>query len=98
MVSILFGGIIGILSKSQMAATSITIPFMMILAFLPMISMFNDKVKLYSQFLYTQQMNNIISNISETVVLPSNLGFILLNAIIAFFVFLLVYHKYGLEQ
>ena len=98
MVSILFGGIIGILSKSQMAATSITIPFMMILAFLPMISMFNDKVKLYSQFLYTQQMNNIISNISETVVLPSNLGFILLNAIIVFFVFLLVYHKYGLEQ
>ncbi len=53
-ISIVAGACIGIYSKNQMSATSVVMPVMMLLAFLPMLSMFNNNIaKVARLFLYT---------------------------------------------
>ena len=44
-ISMLAGATIGVFSKNQMMATSLTVPVMMIFSFLPMLSMFNNSIK-----------------------------------------------------
>lgn len=43
LISLLLGAAIGVRSKGQMAATSIAVPVMMVLSFLPMLASFNEK-------------------------------------------------------
>lgn len=43
-ISMIAGACIGIYSKNQISATSLVVPLMMVLAFLPMLAMFNDKI------------------------------------------------------
>ena len=43
-LSELTGAVIGLFSRNQMTATSISVPVMMVIAFLPMLSMFNDTI------------------------------------------------------
>lgn len=51
-ISMLAGAAIGVYSKNQMIATSLTVPIMMIFSFLPMLSMFNNSIKKIAKFLY----------------------------------------------
>lgn len=44
LTSLLIGAAIGTWSKTQMMATSITVPVMMIFSFMPMLSMFNNTI------------------------------------------------------
>ena len=57
-LSELTGAVIGIFSRNQMTATSISVPVMMLLAFLPMLSMFNDTIKSVAQMTYSQQIRH----------------------------------------
>lgn len=54
-VSTLVGAAVGICCKNQMNATSVSVPFMLIFSFVPMLSMFNERIKDIAQFLDTQQ-------------------------------------------
>ncbi len=63
LIAIAIGAVIGLLSKNQMAETSISVPVMIIFSFLPMISMFNETIGKVSKFTYSQQINNLISSI-----------------------------------
>ena len=49
-ISALTGACIGLYAKNQMAATSVVMPVMMVFAFLPMLSMFNDNLKKIAKF------------------------------------------------
>lgn len=60
LISTVIGAVIGILSKNQMSATSLSVPLMMIFAFLPMIASFNKSVGKVSKFIYSQQIDNLI--------------------------------------
>lgn len=55
-ISVVAGACIGIYAKNQMAATSVVMPVMLILAFLPMIATFNDKIEKVAKIFYTQQL------------------------------------------
>ena len=45
LTSILVGAAIGIRSRNQISATSVSMPVMMIIAFLPMLAMFNRDIE-----------------------------------------------------
>lgn len=62
-ISILLGSVIGLVSKNQMMANSLSVPAMLICSFVPMLSMFNQHIKDFGQFLYTQQINQLFSMI-----------------------------------
>lgn len=62
-ISVLLGSVIGLVSKNQMMANSLSVPAMLICSFVPMLSMFNQHIKDFGQFLYTQQINQLFSMI-----------------------------------
>lgn len=64
-VSCLFGAAIGTGSRTQMMATSITVPVMMIFSFLPMLSMFNSTIAKIAKFTYTEQISILLHEISH---------------------------------
>jgi ABC-2 type transport system permease protein len=99
-ISIIAGSCIGIFAKNQMAATSLVMPVMMVLSFVPMISIFNDTVARISKIFYTKQimnlMDGIILNGSEGVG-RSGTAIIIVNFALFIVLFSLAYHKKGLE-
>lgn len=93
LISMLIGAGIGTLSKNQMAATSMTVIIMMIFAFLPMISMFNDVVAKVSRFTFSQQLNNWMNGIGTISLKVDSVGILFVNMIIALLIFLLAYRR-----
>ncbi|MBO5451388.1 MAG: ABC transporter permease [Lachnospiraceae bacterium] len=96
-ISILAGACVGIFAKNQMAATSLVMPGMMILAFLPMLSMFNEKIAKVAKIFYTEQLKNILEKMSFSDMPENAVWIILLNAVVFVFLFSFVYKRKGLE-
>ena len=97
MISIFVGACIGIFATNQMSATSLVMPVMMVLSFLPMLAMFNEKIEKMARFFFTQQLKLCLSDMS--IMGHSNETYIVLlvNVIIALLVFGLAFKKKGLE-
>ncbi|RHP35527.1 ABC transporter permease [Lachnotalea sp. AF33-28] len=93
LTSTVIGGVIGIGSRNQMAATSVTVPVMMIFSFLPMIAMFNRPVALVSRWIYTQQINDLIS---KSAAGWQSFAVIAVNALAGITAFAVIYKKRGL--
>jgi len=93
--SILLGAAIGILSKNQQTATSISVPVFMVLSFVPMIGQFNDTVAKAAGILYTQQISVIVNDFSAPIVKP--ILIILANFVVFTALFILAYKKKGLK-
>jgi len=94
--STVFGAAIGIWSRNQMAATSVTVPVMMVLSFVPMIAMFNKSVERFAEFLYTGQLNYLINNFTVSSITGGRICIIIANALVAICLFILAYRKRGL--
>lgn len=93
----ILGAAIGIGCKDQMTATSISLPVMMLFSFLPMLSMFNDTIREVARFTYSEQLRLLLNGIGTSgdhlfsgVVLTCNIALFLA-------VFLVLYHRKGLE-
>lgn len=100
MISIIAGACIGIWSKNQMSATSLVMPVMMVLSFVPMLAIFNDSIAKVSKILYTKQIMNLL----DGIILNGSDGIgrfgtlvIVINAALLIMFFTLAYHKKGLE-
>lgn len=91
------GAVIGIFSGNQMAATSLTIPIMMIFSFVPMLSMFNETVKKAAGIIYSQQISDLINGIGATDVSAKSVIVIAANFVVGVVLFALAYKKKGLE-
>lgn len=97
-VSMLLGSVIGIWSKSQITATTIMTPVMMVFAFLPMLSMFNDTIAKIADIAYSQQIQLLLSGLaSQTAPEAKSLIVIAASAVIATAMFALAYRKTGLN-
>lgn len=92
LISIVIGAAIGTISRSEMHATSITVPIMLIFSFLPMISMFNENVLKISRFTFSQQVNTITEQLSKPIEGFTILVF-LVNFVIASIIFIAAYRK-----
>ena len=97
LVSGLIGSVIGIFSKNQMSATSVTVPVMMVFSFLPMIGMFNESVEKIARITYSQQMTVLINGLGSSEMTAESLIVIAANFVIAAALFIIVYKKKGLE-
>lgn len=93
LISILVGATIGIVSKNQMAASSITVPVMMVFSFLPMLSMFNDTIRKFSKIIYSEQLYLLINDI-DTFHITGELSVVLFsNALLVVLAFVFAYRK-----
>lgn len=63
-ISIIAGACVGIFSRNQMMATSLTMPFMMVFSFAPMLSLFNENIKRYATIVFTQQLRIMFDRMS----------------------------------
>lgn len=96
-LSEIIGAVIGIFSRNQMSATSLTIPVMMIFSFVPMLSMFNDSIKKFASIIYSQQISDLINGIGSYEVSANNIIVIAVNFMIGILLFAVAYKKKGLE-
>ena len=97
LLSALTGAVIGVFSKNQMSATSLTIPVMMIFSFLPMLSMFNENIEKVARITYSQQMSILINGIGNSAIKPESIIIIAVNFAVASILFTLAFRKKGLE-
>lgn len=94
--SLLVGAAIGTLSSTQMMSTSITVPVMCVLSFLPMLSMFNETIAKFAKFFYSEQIRILIGQIFAWNPDAASVLIILCNIIISVLLFLLAYRRSGL--
>lgn len=97
LLSQLTGAVIGVWSKDQMAATSVTVPVMMVFSFLPMLSMFNESIKCVAEVTYSQQLNILINNLGTAPVETKSILIIAANFLVALAAFCVAFKKKGLE-
>ncbi len=97
LVSALIGAAIGVWSKTQMMATSVTVPVMMVLAFLPMLSMFNDSIAAVAKYTYSEQISILLNQIDAPRMEVSGVWVIAGNGLLAALLFAAVYRRRGLE-
>ncbi len=91
------GAAIGIFCKNQMAATSLTLPIMMVFSFLPMLSMFNESIKKIAGIIYSQQISDIINGIGVSEISVKSIAVISVNFVVGLVLFAAAYKKKGLE-
>lgn len=96
-LSELIGAFIGIFSRNQMAATSLTLPVMMIFSFSPMLSMFNETIKKIAGITYLQQISNILNSIGISEISVKSVVVIAANFAVGLVLFAAAYKKKGLE-
>lgn len=97
LLSELTGAVIGIYSANQMAATSLTVPVMMVMSFLPMLSMFNAGIDKAARVIYSKQISDLINGIGTSGVSAENVVVITVNFAIVVILFVFAYQKRGLE-
>ena len=98
--SLLIGAAIGTWSRTQMMANSIGVPAMMVFAFLPMLSMFNETIKKAAKFTYSEQISILLNRLGDGMTTPvqaENVLMILINMGIALVCFWFAYRKSGLS-
>ena len=94
-LSMLVGAVIGIASKNQMSATSVTIPVMMVFSFLPMLSLFNETIEKIAKVTYSQQISLLVNNNFEDM--TGGIIVIVINIVLAAALFFAAYRKNGME-
>lgn len=96
-LSEIIGAVIGIFSRNQMAATSLTLPIMMVISFVPMLSMFNETIKKFAEIIYSQQLSNLINGIGTIEISAKNIIVIAANFVIGIILFAFAFKRKGLE-
>lgn len=97
-VSMLLGAVIGIRSKSQISATAIATPVMMVFAFLPMLAMFNETIAKVAEYAYSQQVQLMLDGLAAgTEAAPKSLLVIGVSMVIVACLFIGAYRRNGLR-
>ena len=97
LTSLLIGAIIGIWSKTQMMATSITVPVMMVFSFVPMLSMFNSTIEKIARIIYSEQISRMLSQIDSLQLQVTNMGIVVMNFLIAAVGFVVIFKRCKLQ-
>ena len=97
LASLLAGAAIGIVSRTQMMATSLTVPVMMLISFAPMLSMFNETVAKAARFLYSEQIRAMLAGISYGPLEAEAVCIVAANVVCLAAAFIAAYKRRGLE-
>lgn len=96
-VSIVIGAVIGTWSKTQMMATSLTVPVMLVFSFMPMLSMFSEGIEKVARVTYSQQIYSLIYQLDAIDSVVEPVAVIAVNMILAIILFIYAYRRSGLE-
>lgn len=96
LASLLAGAAIGTWSHTQMMATSITIPIMLLFSFMPMLSLFNTTIAKIAKFTYSEQIRLFLVQVNSLQPKAENICIIIANILIAAVMFTITYRKCGL--
>lgn len=96
LASLLAGAAIGTWSHTQMMATSITIPIMLLFSFMPMLSLFNTTIAKIAKFTYSEQIRLFLVQVNSLQPKVENICIIIANILIAAVMFTITYRKCGL--
>ena len=96
-ISIAIGASIGIIASNQMAATSLSLPVMLIFSFMPMLAMFNDKIEKIAGIFYTQQIRELLGNMTFDGIKTETMLVVAVNALLALLLFFAAFKRKGLE-
>lgn len=96
-ISIAIGACIGIIASNQMAATSLSLPVMLIFSFMPMLAMFNDKIEKVAGIFYTQQIRELLGNMTFDGIKTETMLVVAVNALLALSLFFVAFKRKGLE-
>lgn len=96
LASLLAGAAIGVWSRNQMMATSLSVPVMMIFSFLPMLSMFNDVAARIAKVIFSEQISILLGQVGEMQFKTGNIGIIMANVLLFAVLFTAAYKKCGL--
>ena len=93
LISAVLGAAIGVISKNQMSATSLTVPVMMVFSFLPMLSMFNETIAKVAKVVYSQQLHLLLQDIQKPELSGQCIAVLGTNALVILAVFVFAYRK-----
>lgn len=96
-ISIAIGACIGIIASNQMAATSLSLPVMLIFSFMPMLAMFNDKIEKIAGIFYTLQIRELLGNMTFDGIKTETMLVVAVNALLALSLFFAAFKRKGLE-
>ncbi len=97
LASMLFGAAIGVWSRTQIAATAVVTPMMMVFAFLPMLAMFNQTIEKIADIAYSQHIQLLLNSLNAgTPAEAKNVIVIAANVMIAAVLFGIAYRRRGL--
>ena len=98
LASIALGAAVGLISKNQLSASSIIIPFVMVFMMIPMFATFMPILKNIGDLLFSQQTINVLNDLANGDFFFGRVSVILANMVVFIVVFVLVYKKVGLEK
>lgn len=97
LASLLIGAAIGTFSKTQMMATSIGVPVMMLFSFIPMFSTFNTTIAKAAKFIYSEQISIMLGRLSPLRLSVENICIIGANIVLFAILFTVSYKRCGFE-
>ena len=92
-ISMLVGAAVGVASKNQMAATSLTVPAMLVFSFLPMLAMFNESIGKVAKFFFSQQLYLLLGNLSDLQITTETVAVLGGNLVLVIAAFVVAYKK-----
>ena len=92
LISSIIGAVIGVVAENQTAASGLSVPAMLVTSFLPMLSMFNESIRKFGQFLYSQQIYEQIS-VSKTPLSIDSVIIVVVNLAVVLIVYVYMYRK-----
>ena len=98
LASLLLGAAVGAGSGSQMAATSVTVPVMLLFSFLPMFSTFNSDIAKVAKYTYTEQIRLLLDSLGTESGPLEGILIIAVNMILFAGLFCLLYRRQGFRQ
>lgn len=95
LTSLMLGAAIGAGSSSQMAATSVNVPVMLLFSFLPMLSMFNATISKVAKYTYTEQLRLLLESLETGETALAGIVIIAGNILLFGGAFVALYHRLG---
>lgn len=93
LTSLLLGAAIGTWSRTQMMATSLFVPVMLLFSFLPMLSQFNGHIAKAAKYTYTEQIRLALAGIGDPHISGESVCIVAANMILFGILFLAAYKK-----
>ncbi|MCR5250400.1 MAG: ABC transporter permease [Lachnospiraceae bacterium] len=97
LISILAGACVGVCARDQMMATSLYMPVMMACSFMPMLAMFNEKIKSVAGIFYTQQLRELLDRMSFEGMETRGAAILMVNMLLVIVLFFVMFKRKGLE-